>query len=191
MREALQYSAQPRFPSRILAVWSAVRGATREKTASRALLFYAIASAGTIIALFWLQRFSPATLARATAYNGAFVLALGAAVMLAATVDAARGVFSVYRHRVDAMWGGVADAAAPKARSLPGVAAHLVLLMVLFAFLLFARFRLADLFIRYTVRILLAALWAGFLTESPPRPRLGRCCIRRNSRTRCTRFCWC
>jgi len=35
--------------------------------------------------------------------------------------------------------------------------------MVLCTFLLFARFRLADRFIRYTVRILLAALWATLL----------------------------
>ena len=53
---------------------------------------------------------------------------------------------------------------------LPGVAAHLVLLMVLCAFLLFARFRLADRFIRYTVRILLAALWAGLLIDITTTP---------------------
>jgi two-component system LytT family sensor kinase len=46
---------------------------------------------------------------------------------------------------------------------LQGAAAHLILLMVLCTFLLFARFRLADRFIRYAVRILLAAFWAGML----------------------------
>jgi hypothetical protein len=44
---------------------------------------------------------------------------------------------------------------------LAGVAGHLVLLVVLCAFFLFARFRLADVFIRYGVRILLAGVWAS------------------------------
>ena len=41
--------------------------------------------------------------------------------------------------------------------------AHLVLLLVLGSFLLFARFRFADLFLRYGVRILLAGAWAALL----------------------------
>ena len=47
---------------------------------------------------------------------------------------------------------------------------HLILLMVLCTFLLFARFRLADRFIRYAVRILLAAFWAGFLSAVTTAP---------------------
>ena len=39
----------------------------------------------------------------------------------------------------------------------------MVLLVVLCAFFLFARFRFADLFVRYGVRILLAGLWASIL----------------------------
>src|SRR6185369_6190835 len=41
--------------------------------------------------------------------------------------------------------------------------AHMVLLVVLCAFFLFARFRFADLFVRYGIRILLAGLWASML----------------------------
>ena len=40
---------------------------------------------------------------------------------------------------------------------------HLVMLVVLCAFFLFARFRFADLFVRYGVRILLAGLWASLI----------------------------
>ncbi|MCX6627738.1 MAG: histidine kinase, partial [Candidatus Solibacter sp.] len=43
------------------------------------------------------------------------------------------------------------------------VAAHMVLLALLFAFFLFARFRFADIFVRYGVRIFLAGLWATLL----------------------------
>jgi hypothetical protein len=46
------------------------------------------------------------------------------------------------------------------AQSLAFAHAHLVLLVMVLAFLLFARFRYADLFIRYGVRILLASVWA-------------------------------
>src|SRR5207253_3636748 len=46
------------------------------------------------------------------------------------------------------------------AQTLSYVHAHLFLLVMVFAFLLFARFRYADLFIRYGVRILLASVWA-------------------------------
>ncbi len=40
------------------------------------------------------------------------------------------------------------------------IGSHLVLLVLLLAFLLFARFRYADVFIRYGIRILLAGFWA-------------------------------
>src|SRR6476469_2342274 len=39
----------------------------------------------------------------------------------------------------------------------------MILLVVLCAFFLFARFRFADLFVRYGIRILLAGLWASLL----------------------------
>ena len=40
---------------------------------------------------------------------------------------------------------------------------HLVLLVIIAAFLLFARFRYADLFLRHGVRILLTGAWAGLI----------------------------
>src|SRR5260370_3823455 len=44
------------------------------------------------------------------------------------------------------------------------IGSHLVLLVLLLAFLLFARFRYADVFIRYGIRILLAGFWATLLS---------------------------
>ena len=53
--QALQYSGAAAFPIAILAVWWPFTARPAQKTASRALLLYAIASAGTIVVLFWLQ----------------------------------------------------------------------------------------------------------------------------------------
>ena len=159
----VQYSGAAAFPIAILAVWRPFAALPWQKTMARVLLICATVSATTIVALAWSMRLSHSTLVSATAYNAAVILVLGAVVMLR-RASTPRAVFLPSLAIVAALVGAALMMLPQQSRGwLPGVAAHLVLLMVLCTFLLFARFRLADLFIRYTVRILLAALWAGFL----------------------------
>lgn len=120
-------------------------------------------SAAAIMALWWSQRLSSAGLAHITVSNAGIVLALGAAVSLRRG-STPRAVYIPSLTIVAALCGAVIMMLPGQLGDrLSGVAAHLILLTVLCTFLLFARFRLADRFIRYTVRILLAALWAGLL----------------------------
>ena len=131
-----------------------------KKARSACCKICAIVSAAAIVAMLWI---SPAGLSRATAYNAAIFLVLGAAATLRRRTTP-RAVFLPSLAIVAALCGATLVMLPRQASGwLSNLAAHLILLMVLCTFPLFARFRLADRFIRYTVRILLAALWAGLL----------------------------
>jgi two-component system LytT family sensor kinase len=160
---AVQYSGAAVFPIAILAVWKPFAARPWQKTAARVLQICAGISAAAIVALLWSQRVSLTGLVRATAFNAGIVLVLGAAIMLRRT-STPRAVYLPSLTIVAALGAAVLMMLPRESGAwLPMVGGHLILLMVLCTFLLFARFRLADRFIRYTVRILLAALWAGFL----------------------------
>jgi two-component system LytT family sensor kinase len=160
--EAAQYSGAAIFPIAILAVWRPFAALPWQKTMARGLLICAVISAAVLVAMLWSMRVSPVDLAQATAYNAGVVLALGAVTLRRKSTP--RAVYFPSLAIVGALCGAVLLMLPRHHRGLlPGLAAHLVLLMVLCTFLLFARFRLADRFIRYTVRILLAALWATLL----------------------------
>jgi two-component system LytT family sensor kinase len=160
--QALQYSGAAAFPMAILAVWKPFAALPWQKKATRALQICAGVSAAAIIVMLWSLRVSPASLTHATAYNAAVFLVLGAAVTLRRG-STPRAVYLPSLFIVAALCGAALVMLPLQAGEWSGVAAHLILLMVLCTFLLFARFRLADRFIRYAVRILLAALWAGVL----------------------------
>jgi two-component system LytT family sensor kinase len=160
---AVQYSGAAIFPIAILAVWKPFAALPWQKTWARVLQIAAAISAIGIVALLWWRRLSPGEIARATALNAGIVLVLGACLILRRRFTPR----AVYLPSI-AIVAALAGAALMMMRRQSGgllssIAAHLILLMVLCTFLLFARFRLADRFIRYAVRILLAALWAGFL----------------------------
>jgi two-component system LytT family sensor kinase len=159
---AVQYSGAAIFPIAILAVWRPFAALPWQKTAARALQICAGISAAAIVAVLSTLRFSRGTLTRATAINAGIVLVLGAAVMLRRG-STPRAVYLPSMAIVAALAVAVLMMLPGSGGWLQGVAGHLILLMVLCTFLLFARFRLADRFIRYAVRILLAALWAGLL----------------------------
>ena len=169
LAEAVQYSGAALFPVAILMVWRPFAALPWQKTASRALQICALISAAAISAMLWSLRFPIKPLVRATAFNAGNVLVLGAAITLRRR-STPRAVYFPSLFIVTAL-GIAVLMMLPESHGLfSGVASHFILLMVLCTFLLFARFRLADRFIRYAVRILLAALWAGILAAITTAP---------------------
>ena len=165
--QALQYSGAAAFPVAILGVWRPFAELPWQRNAARVLQICAVVSAAAIVAMLWI---SPASMLRPTAYNAAIFLVLGAAATLRRG-STPRAVYLPSLAIVAALCGAILMMLPRQASDgLPALAAHLILLMVLCTFLLFARFRLADQFIRYTMRILLAALWAGVLAALTTAP---------------------
>jgi two-component system LytT family sensor kinase len=172
--DALQFTGAAAFPIAILSVWQPFAKLPWQKRAIRLVLFSACASATAIAVFLWTvpaigSRWAPL----ATAVNAALFLAAGAAI----TLRRRSTPRSVYVPSLLIVTALCASALMYVARQAEFVAAHLILLMMLCTFLLFARFRLADLFIRYTLRILLAAVWAGILagvSSAPPPFQMAR-----------------
>jgi two-component system, LytTR family, sensor kinase len=157
---ALQYTGAGAAPIPVLAIWRPFAMRDWQKAVARVLLILACLSAAAIAILLW-TGIAAGAVAHLTAYNAALFLLLGAAVALR-RASAPRSVYLPSFLMVAAVCGALATMN-PHVR--PGgwvgfVGSHFVLLVVLCAFLLFTRFRYADLFIRYGVRILLAGIWA-------------------------------
>jgi len=167
---ALEYSGAAAFPIAILAVWMPFAALPWQKAAARALQVCAGISAATIIGFVWWRSLTQGEMTRLTTWNAGIVLALGAVLTLRRRFTP----LAVYvpSLAIVAALSGTALIMMPRESGglLAGLAAHLIVLMVLCTFLLFARFRLADRFIRYALRILLAALWAGFLAAVTTAP---------------------
>ena len=168
--QAVQYSGAAVFPIAILAVWKPFAALRWQRTAAAVLQICAGISAAIIVGLLWRRRLSPGEIGRATALNAGIMLVLGAGFTLRRRFTP-RAVYLPSLAIVAALAGAALMMLQRGAGGLlAGVADHLILLMVLCTFLLFARFRLADRFIRYAVRILLAAFWAGFLSAVTTAP---------------------
>ena len=172
---AIQFTAAAVWPITMLAIWRDQAALPWQRIGSRILQILAILSAATIVISFWSiivgVTFIPHETAKElTSYNGSALMALGAVVLLKgrltsraiwfSSVTALLGVFGttlsiIIYHKFNP--GGNFDAA------LHFMSTQSVLLIVLGSFFLFARFRFADLFIRYSLRILLANLSAVLL----------------------------
>ena len=157
---AVQLSGVAAFPIPVLAIWRA----------PRFLRIAACFSAGLIAVLLWAAAIPPHTVLLATAYNAALLLLLGAVTSLRRE-STPRAVYVPSLVIVFAVCGAALTItfAHHSNPHLAGIGAHLVLLVLLCAFLLFARFRFAAVFIRYGVRMLLAGVWATvvvFIAES-------------------------
>ncbi len=179
--KALQLTGAVFFPIVVLAVWRRFVSEGWQRTAMRAITFVAIVSAIGIAVLAWLpalSNISPDALpsvSQLTAWNGAAVLLAGALVSLRKT--APRAVYLPSLAIVGCACGAAAALSTERhTRSgglefhLESLGGHLILAIVLCAFLLFARFRYADIFVRYGVRIVLAGTWAAvisFIAQSP------------------------
>jgi two-component system LytT family sensor kinase len=174
--QAIQYSAVTAFPIAVLAVWRPFAMLAWQKAAARVLRVTACLVAIAIALPFWVgavHGFAPELFAGfklVTAYSAAALLVLGAAISLRPG-STPRAVYLpslaiVAAVCVAAAAMAVANSARPSTHfgaAVWFVGAHMVLLVVLCAFFLFARFRFADLFVRYGIRILLAGLWASLL----------------------------
>jgi two-component system LytT family sensor kinase len=163
--QALQYSGAAAFPIPILAIWRPFAWSAWQKKASRALEIASWISAAGIIVSLWTVRLPFSTVWRLTAYNATLFIVLGAAISLRRS-STLRGVYGPSLAIVIAVCGAAATSALARSDlGLFGVGfaflgSHLVLVALILAFLLFARFRYADVFIRYGIRILLAGFWA-------------------------------
>ena len=183
--QAIQFSGAIALPISILAAWGRYAEREWQRRASRILVIASCVLAALVTAGAWSRTlWGEATIANSAlhdfaAYSVALLLCAGAAVNLrrsgtprvilvpslviavAVAVAVVMGVIASHTDRQRDVSGGLAS-----------LAAHLVLLVVLCTFLLFARFRFADLFLRYGVRILLAGVWAGVLAFAAQSPLL-------------------
>jgi hypothetical protein len=148
---AAQYSGAAVFPVAILLIWRPFAALPWQQKAARGLEICAGVSAAAIMAMGWWFRISPNGLAHLTAYNAGIVLALGAAFTLRRG-STPRAVYLPSLAIVVALCGAVLMMLPGQSGWLQGLAAHLILLMVLCTFLLFARFRLADRFAHHHAR---------------------------------------
>ena len=163
---SLQYTGAAAFPIAILAIWRRFAIQDWQRRAARILNFLAIATATAIAFSLWVQLFPHSVLTTWTAINAGTLLVAGPLVSLRRATTprsiyvpsfailwaiVATGILAILARNSQARW---------LAQAVPFAHGHLVLLVMVFAFLLFARFRYADLFIRYGVRILLASMWA-------------------------------
>ena len=168
---ALQYTGAAAFPIPILAIWQPFAVRPWQKTAARIVRFASWISAAVITVLLWSAPLSFSAISRATSYNAGILIVVGAAISLRRD-STLRAVYGPSLALVIAICGATLTIAL--ARTSPGsswigvafafIGSHLVLLVLLLAFLLFARFRYADVFIRYGIRILLAGFWATLLS---------------------------
>ncbi len=166
---AVQYTGAAAFPIVMLALWRRYAVEGWQRRAARILEALAILSAAAITISLWFHLLPPGRLTQLTASNAALLLVAGPLVSLRrattprsvylpsyAIVYAITGSFIFLSVAQHARIRGVSEA-------LAFTGSHLILLTIVFIFLLFARFRYADLFIRYGVRVVLAAIWAFVL----------------------------
>ena len=173
---AVQFSGAAAFPIPILTVWRPFAVLSWQKTWGRILQICCRVAAGIILTLLWwgtLLGAAPSLLIaieQYTAYNAAMFLLLGAVVYLrrdltpsSIYVPSLVIVTAVLVASLKISVGGNDPVHLGAAGALTAAARHLIPILILSAFFLFARFRFADVFIRYGVRILLAGLWATIL----------------------------
>jgi two-component system LytT family sensor kinase len=153
---AVQYTGAAAFPIAILAIWRRFAIQGWQQTAARILNIFAIASAAAIAFSLWLNLFPREILASLTAHNAGLLLVAGPLVSLRRATTPR----SVYLPSFAILCAVSAIGILALMGQHSQIHGPLVLLMMLFAFLLFARFRYADIFIRYAVRFLLASVWA-------------------------------
>jgi two-component system LytT family sensor kinase len=173
---AVQFSGAAAFPIPILTVWRPFAVLSWQKIWGRILQICCQFAAGVILTLLWCGTFLGArsslliAIEQYTAYNATIFLLLGAVVCLRRNstpgsiyLPSLVIVAAVLCTSLKMSLGGNDPVHAGPAGTLTVAARHLIPILILSAFFLFARFRFADVFIRYGVRILLAGLWATIL----------------------------
>ncbi len=185
---AIQFTGAAVWPIPMLAVWRHLAVERWQSACWQLLVALASISASVITLSAWaVAGAGPTilpnpTLKEFTAYSASFLLACGAVMLLRGRSVSRALRFSSWI----VLFGLLATTLSVLLQTsvrLPGAldaifcvtSMQSVLLIIFGTFFLFARFRFSDLFIRYTVRILLASLFAVafvFLTEAPVLQRL-------------------
>jgi two-component system, LytTR family, sensor kinase len=173
--EGAQFLAAAAFPIAVLAAWRPFAMLARQQRALSLLeLLARISAAGIALTLMYeITLGSPAGLTHVehfTAWNVTILLLLGAAVSLRRS-STPRAVYIpslliIVAVTCTALLIPIAHhvSLANELRALaPVLGNHILLFVVLCAFFLFARFRFADVFVRYTIGIVLAGGFAMFV----------------------------
>ncbi len=171
---AIQYSGAAAFPIPVLAVWRPYAVRAWQKTMARVLQLFAGFTAAAIAILLWSRALTDVALfpfdgvRHFIAYNATLLLVLGAVSLLRRQSTPRAVYLPSLAIAVTAGAASIAYAIVRNSRlshaldlGFRVVGSHLVLLAAICTFFLFARFRFADVFIRYSVRILLAGAWAS------------------------------
>jgi two-component system LytT family sensor kinase len=173
---ALQLTGAAAFPLPVLLVWRSFASEVWQRNAMRTVIRIGFVCVAGVAALLWLPAllgFTPQALPparQATAWNAAALLLAGAVISLRRHT-APRPVYLSSLAIVACAWGAALSMLL--LNRIPGhglvsyalnfVGSHLILVAVLCAFFLFARFRYADVFVHYGMRIALAGIWAYIL----------------------------
>lgn len=162
LAHTVKYAGAAAAPIPILSIWRQFAG-DRRRRAALILQLLACISAAAILVLLLIPTANH-IVTQLIGYNAALFLLLGAIVALRRGA-APRSVYLPSLLIVAAVCGSLAtmNPHVPRNGFVTFVGFHCLLLVVLFAFLLFARFRYADVFIRFGVRILLAGFWASMI----------------------------
>jgi two-component system LytT family sensor kinase len=174
---ACQYTAAAAWPITVLSLWSPLATLRWQKIGCRLLQALAVITCTLIVIPLWHGvltgvNSSLLLLKESTPYNGAILLTLGMALfrerlvsramrlpflaMLVGTFGATTAVLTLQLLPFEPVVGDL----------LRVVSEQITLFVVLGAFFLFARFRFSDLFIRHSLRVVLAALTAVAFTLS-------------------------
>jgi len=172
---AWQYTAAAAWPITVLSLWSPLANLRWQKIGCRLLQALAVITCTLIVIPLWHcvltgVNSSLLFLKESTPYNGAILLALGMAMFRERLVSRAMRLPSLAMlvGAFGALTAALIQQVLPVDRVvsdlLRAVSEQITLLIVLGAFFLFARFRFSDLFIRHSLKVLLAALTALVLT---------------------------
>jgi two-component system, LytTR family, sensor kinase len=174
---ACQYTAAAAWPITVLCLWSPLATLHWQRIGCRSLQSLAVFTCTLIVIPLWHgvltgENSSLLFLKLSTPYNGAILLTLGIALFRErlASRSMRLSVLAMLVGTFGAMTGVLITQLLPFDRVvldlLRVVSEQITLLVVLGAFFLFARFRFSDLFIRHSLKVVLAALTAVAFTLS-------------------------
>jgi two-component system LytT family sensor kinase len=175
---AIQFTGAAVWPIAMVAIWRRLAFKRWQCVAWRALQILACVDAAVIVLGVWASVANiPVpldTLKQFTAYSASVVLVAGAVMLLRGHSASLAIWFSSLAVLIGVLFTTVSVIVQVLTNSFHGTlgvtSQQSVILVELGTFFLFARFRFADLFIRYSVRILLASAWAivfVLVLESP------------------------
>jgi two-component system LytT family sensor kinase len=175
---ACQYTAAAAWPITVLSLWSPLATLRWQRIGCRSLQTLAVITCTVIVIPLWHGVLTGANFASlvilklSTPYNGAILLTLGIALFRERLASRAMRlpVLAMLVGTFGAMTGVLITQLLPLDRVvndlLRVVSEQITLFVVLGAFFLFARFRFSDLFIRHSLKVVLAALTAVAFTLS-------------------------